>query len=231
MSQAPWFSFTAGRRGLARRGIDTLFQASVICVAGLLAAPLVRADASNVLDRVRTELSGLTSVRATFTQEKELSLFKQKLVIKGRLLLDGKGSLLWITDEPVRSALTIRDGTLRQWDGESGHVTSLPVKRIPALPALTGQLQSWLRGDFDALAGDTDVRVEKETPPTLVCTPKRKDASPFSAVTLTLNEKPFYVRQVELAETSGNRMTLRFEHVELNGTVQASDWLLPPKQP
>jgi outer membrane lipoprotein-sorting protein len=231
MSQVPWFSFAANRRGLARRGVRTLFQTLIICVAGLLAAPLVRADASNVLNRVRTELSGQTSVRAMFTQEKELSLFKQKLVIKGRLLLDDKGSLLWITDEPIRSAVTIRDGTLRQWDGESGHVTSLPVKRIPALPALMGQLQSWLRGDFDALVGDADVCVEKETPPTLVCTPKQEDASPFSSVTLTLNENPFYVRQVEITETSGNHMTLRFEHVELNGAVQDSDWLLPPKQP
>ena len=231
MSPTPWFSLLADRHEGPRRRRGKLFLAVLICGSFLLAAPWARADASNVLDRVRTGLSGLTSVRATFTQEKVLSLFKQKLVIKGRLLLDGKGSLLWVTDEPIRSALTIRDGTLCQWDGESGRVTSLPIKRIPALPALTGQLQNWLRGDVDSLARDTDVRVEKETPPTLVCTPKRKEASPFSAVTLTLNENPLFIRQVELVETGGNRMTLRFEHVELNGPVQASDWTLPPKQP
>lgn len=187
------------------------------------------ADDSNVLSRVRNGLAGLTSVRATFTQEKELSLFKQKLIIKGRLLLDDKGSLLWVTDEPVRSALTIRGDTLKQWDGESGRVSSLPIKRIPALPALMGQLQSWFRGDVDTLTRDYDVRVEAESPPVLACTPKSKAAAPFSSVTLTLNENPLHIRQVELAEKNGDRMTLRFERVELNGAVMDNDWTLPPK--
>ena len=202
----------------------------ILCVVcAFWATADARADDSNVLNRVRSGLAGLTSVRATYTQEKELSLFKRKLVIKGRLLLDDKGALLWITDEPVRSALTIRGDTLRQWDGESGRVSSLPIKRIPALPALMGQLQSWFRGDVDTLTRDYDVRVEAESPPVLACVPKSKTAAPFSSVALTLNEKPLHIRQVELVETNGDRMTLRFERVELNGPVEDSDWTLPPK--
>ena len=202
----------------------------IACVAvALFATAHARADDSNVLIRVRNGLTDLTSVRATFTQEKELSLFKQKLIIKGRLLLDDKGALLWITDEPVRSALTIRGDTLKQWDGESGRVSSLPVKRIPALPALMNQLQSWFRGDIDTLTRDYDVRVEAESPPVLVCTPKPKTVAPFSSVALTLNEQPLHIRQVKLVETNGDRMILNFDRVELNKPVTDSDWALPPK--
>ena len=196
----------------------------------LIAAPL-RADTSATVDRLRTGLSDLTSIRATYTQEKTLSLFKQTLVIKGRMLLDGKGSLLWVTDEPVRSALTIRDGTLRLWDEDSGRVTSLPVSQIPALPALTGQLQNWLRGNFDALARDYDIRVENESPPTLTASPRKPESAPFSRVTLVFNEDPLHLRRVELTESDGNRTAILFGQVELNTPVKSADWTLPPKQP
>jgi len=202
----------------------TYLQAALICIVLLP----VRAD---TLERLRSELSGVTSIRAAYTQEKTLSLFKQTLVIKGRMLLDEKGSLLWVTDEPVRSALTIRDGTLRQWDAESGRVTSLPVSQIPALPALTGQLQNWLRGNFDALARDYDIRMESEKPPTLIASPRKPDTAPFANVTLTFNEDPPYLRKVELLETSGNRTTIFFEQVEVNTPVRSEDWKLPPQQP
>ena len=199
----------------------------------LVCAALVsaRADEADTLARLRAGMSGVTSVRAAYTQEKTLSLFKQKMVIKGRMLLDAKGSLLWVTDEPVRSALTIRDGTLRQWDEESGRVTSLPVSQIPALPALTGQLQNWLRGNFDALARDYDVRVESESPPTLVASPRKPGAAPFTSVTLVFCEDPPHLRTVDLAEAGGNRTTILFERVEVNTPVRSADWDLPPKQP
>jgi len=188
-----------------------------------------QAAETTALEKLREGLSGVTSVRANFTQEKTLSLFKQKLTIKGRMLIDNKGSLLWVTDEPVRSALTLRDGTLRQWDAESGRVTSMPVSQIPALPALTTQIQNWLRGDFDALARDYEINVEKEEPPTLVCAPKQKDAAPFSSVTLVFNEDPPHLQKVELVEAGGNLTTIVFEQVELNTPVRNADWELPPK--
>ena len=195
----------------------------------LFLAATARAETPATLDRVRAGVSNLASIRADYTQEKTLSLFKQTLVIKGRMLLDGKGSLLWVTEEPVRSALTIRDGTLRQWDADGNRVTSMPVSRIPVLPALTGQIQNWLRGDFDALARDYEIRVEADSPPTLVCAPKQPDATPFTQITLAFNEDPMHLRRVELLEDGGNRTTFLFTNVVLNAAVQNSDWELPPK--
>ena len=185
---------------------------------------------TDTLDRLRAGLSGITSIRANYTQEKTLALFKQPLIIKGRMLLDEKGSLLWVTDEPVRSALTLRDGTLRQWDGETDRVTSMPVSQIPVLPALTTQIQNWLRGDFDALARDYEIAVESGSPPVLVCTPKQKEAAPFTRVRLAFNGEPLHLQQVTLEETGGNRSSFVFEEVKLNTPVRADDWKLPPQK-
>ena len=209
--------------------MSNVYKSSLFVVL-LAFAIVMRGGETNVTDRLREGLSGVTSVRATFTQEKTLSLFKNKLTITGRMLLDGKGSLLWVTDAPVRSALTIREGTLRQWDGESDRVTSLPVSKIPALPALIGQIQYWLRGDFDALIRDYDIRVEKESPPTLVCAPKQAESAPFESITLVFCEAPYHLSHVSLVEAGGNLTTLLFENVELNAPVRPSDWELPPKQ-
>ena len=197
-------------------------------VAGAGLAGTARCDENTVLEQVRREFSNITSVRTAFVQEKQLSLFKKTLVIKGRMLLDNQGSLMWRMDEPLRSAMTFRKGVLRQWDEESGNVQVIPMREIPAAAALLGNIQGWLTGDFKAMKRDYTIRVEQEAPPVISFSPRKTLPSFLKSITLRMRDDARYIQEVRLVEFSGDSSTLRFEKVVLNGEIKPSEWEIPP---
>ena len=199
-----------------------------ILVAGLGIADSARCDESNVLEHVRGEFSKIASVRAAFTQEKQLSLFKRTLVIKGRMLIDNQGSLLWRMDAPLRYAMTLRKGVLRQWDEESGKVQTLSLREIPAAAALLSNMQGWFTGNFESLKRDYTIRVEQESPVVISFKPRTAMPSFLKSVTLRMRDDARYIQEVRLVEFSGDSSTLRFEQVILNGEIMPSDWEIPP---
>lgn len=191
-------------------------------------AGTVRADASNTLDRVRAVFAQITSVQASFTQEKRMALFSKPLIIRGRLSLDSSGALLWRVDDPIRYAMVFRKGTLKQWDEESGKVQTVPVQKLPAAAALMSQLQTWLSGDLTSLSRDYVVRVEQESPPVLTFTPRAAATSFLTSITLHVRDDVRYIRAVDLVEAGGDSSTLRFDRVRLNEAIPPSEWKLPP---
>lgn len=62
-------------------------------------------DMSAFLIALGKKVSDFTTLKAEFVQEKEMALFKDKLVMKGRLYLRKPDRIAWHVDSPVRYSI------------------------------------------------------------------------------------------------------------------------------
>ncbi|MDO9287301.1 MAG: outer membrane lipoprotein carrier protein LolA, partial [Thermodesulfovibrionales bacterium] len=71
-------------------------------------------DISGLLRRLGEKISAFKSLKTDFIQEKELAIFKNKIILKGRIYLQKPGRLAWHVDKPVKYSVVITDKSIRQ---------------------------------------------------------------------------------------------------------------------
>lgn len=175
----------------------------------------------------------LRTLAAAFTQEKEMAVFKDTVVLEGSFFLAREGKVIWRVDRPVRYAMLIGSDSIRQWDEDSGEVTEIALSRNAGLEAVVQQLRTWFAGDYRSLRQEYDVDLASTGPFVLRFTPKGNSVMGrfVTGVEVQLDPEGLYASQIVMQETSGDRITTRIRDVVLDAPETARTWELRPRDP
>ncbi|MEW6379954.1 MAG: outer membrane lipoprotein carrier protein LolA [bacterium] len=179
-----------------------------------------------ILKRLEGKMSGIKTLRTSFTQEKNLAVFDRKLILKGTIFLQKPDLFAWHVKDPVRYSLLIKGGAVTQWDEESGKVQHISLAKNPGYQIVTRQLQEWFSGTYTSLLEHYEVRVLNHDPVCLKFDP-RKDAlasKAITSVTVTFDKDERYIQTISIQEKNGDGTLLTFTDTQLNIPIDARAW-------
>lgn len=204
----------------------------VLCV--LLATPALGAeqgrngaaqpaDLSLFLRDLGKRASNFTTLKTDFTQEKKMAMFKEKLVLKGRIYLQKPNRVAWHVDSPLRYSVLITDRLIRQWDEETNRVQEISLIKNPIFQNVLSQLTVWFSGEYGSLLDVNDVRVVRREPLVIEFTPRPNNISRkvIKAITITFRDDQKYLQQIRIQELSGDVTTLRFHNTIMNAPLDS----------
>jgi len=179
-------------------------------------------DVSVLLRRLGRQVSNFKSLKTDFVQEKNLAIFQNKIILKGRIYLQKPGRIAWHVDKPVKYSVLITDTMIRQWDEDTDQVQEISLSKNPVFKVAIGQLTTWFNGDYISLLDDYTVRIRRRDPFVLEFFPKETNAAKkfIKTVTITFREDEKYLKQIKIQEPSGDSTTLSFEDTVLNAPLE-----------
>jgi len=193
------------------------------------AAPATNTAA--LLAELQLSLAGTTNVQTDFIQEKNLSILRQAVIIKGRLAVSQPDRLAWQVTDPVRYNLVLDGTTLRQWDEATDKVQQMSLAGNPVFGVVATQLRGWFSGHFDTLAKDFDTSIDAAvSPPAITFVPRATSfaAKAIRRVTLTFRDDRRYIHAIQIEECSGDRTLMTFTNTVLNAAVDPALWEVKP---
>jgi outer membrane lipoprotein carrier protein len=193
--------------------------------AGLRPAPM------ELIAHVQQQLRGIESVQADFVQEKNLTVLKHKLTIRGNFALEKPNRVIWSVREPVRYAIRVDGDEVRQWDEDTNKVQVIHVGGDPTFKAISEQLQSWFMGNYKELANSYDVFAIGEKPLTLRFAPKPSAVmgKVISWIQVTFGPDERNIDKMQVRESAGDTTFLTFTNTRLNQPVPKQTWEIPPR--
>ena len=202
-------------------------QAALTTLA-LFAAALLCGGENAALAAALKRIGNCRAVAADFTQTRRLKDLDMEIVIRGSMVSEKDGRLLWRVADPVPSVTLITDRKLRHWDQTTGKVSELAAD-LPWLKLLRDSFRDCLSGDVEKLGRFFAVR---EVPPDKLeltpLTPELKKL--YAGIRIVVDLKRDAIAELVLDEPSGDRMTIRFDNVRRDPETPESLWKIPPER-
>jgi len=180
----------------------------LLCALLLVAAPLVQA-ADAAVDAITQAVARPDVLRGQFTQEKQVSGFKNPLRSQGQFVVARKHGVIWSTLKPFPSEVVVTADRIlsRQRDGSTR--VELDARQQPAMRSVNAIMFALMSGDVQALSSQFNVEATREGQGwRLKLTPKSAMlAKAFQSLTLQGDR---YVRQVEIIEANQDRTRIQF---------------------
>ena len=183
-----------------------------------------------LLARLEQRAAGIVSVETAFVQHRKLAVFKETLVLRGKVYLEQPERFAWHLVEPIRSRLMIDGSRMRQWDETSGEVQTVRLDKHPAFRVVTSQIQQWFSGSYSGLRSEYDIDVIAETPVTLRFVPRDGCVARdfVDNVKVTFREDERYIQSIEIFEKGGDSTSIVFSGTILNGDIPGEAWRVEP---
>ena len=187
-------------------------------------------DLSALLNRIGKKVSDFKTLKTEFTQEKEMAMFKEKLVIKGRIYLQKPNKVAWHVDKPLRYSVLITDKFIKQWDEDTNQVQELSLTKNPMFQNVIRQLTVWFSGEYGSLLETNDVRLVKRNPLVFEFSPSaNNDARKvIKNITITFRDDETYLQQIRMQELSGDVTTITFTNTLLNAPLDSESFEVKP---
>ncbi|MFZ3207734.1 MAG: outer membrane lipoprotein carrier protein LolA [Geobacteraceae bacterium] len=204
-----------------------LVQSSSVLAAesgkGMTSQP---ADLSAFLQAIGKKTSNFKTLKTEFTQEKKMVMFKDKLIMKGRIFLEKPNKIAWHVDSPVRYSVLITDKLIRQWDEDTNKVQEISLAKNPIFQNVLGQLTVWFSGEYGSLLDTNDVRVVKRDPLVIEFVPRDNNVSKkvIKSITITFRDDQNYLKQLRIQEMSGDVTTINFINTILNIPINSKNF-------
>jgi outer membrane lipoprotein-sorting protein len=175
-------------------------------------------DLTALLADLGKKASDFQTLATDFTQEKKMAMFREKLVIKGRIRLQKPNKIAWHVDSPLRYSVLITDKSIRQWDEDTDRIQEISLSGNPVFRNVLNQLTVWFSGDYGSLIDGNDVRLVGEAPLSLEFVPRDNNIAKkiIRSITITFRDDRKYLRQIRILETSGDETVIRFSETRLN---------------
>jgi len=183
-------------------------------------------DLSAFLQGIGKKASNFKTLKTEFTQEKKMVMFKEKLIIKGRIFLEKPNRIAWHVDSPVRYSVLITDKLIRQWDEDTNKVQEVSLAKNPIFQNVLSQLTVWFSGEYGSLLDTNDVRVVKRDPLVIEFIPRDNNVSKkvIKSITITFRDDQNYLQQLRIQEMSGDVTTINFIHTILNTPLNSKNF-------
>ena len=183
-------------------------------------------DLSAFLQSIGKKASNFKTLKTEFTQEKKMVMFKEKLIMKGRIFLEKPNKIAWHVDSPVRYSVLITDKFIRQWDEDSNQVQEVSLAKNPIFQNVLSQLTVWFSGEYGSLLDTNDVRVVKRDPLVIEFIPRDNNVSKkvIKNITITFRNDQNYLKQLRIQEMGGDVTTINFINTILNIPLNSSSF-------
>ena len=208
-----------------------LFQTATVLAGDLnRGGASEQTDLSALLNRIGKKVSDFKTLKTDFTQEKEMAMFKEKLVIKGRIYLQKPNKVAWHVDKPLRYSVLITDKFIRQWDEDTNQVQEISLTKNPIFQNVIKQLTVWFSGEYGSLLETNDVRLVQRSPLMLEFSPRTNNDSRkvIKNITITFREDETYLQQIRMQELSGDVTTIMFTNTLLNAPLDSGSFEVHP---
>ncbi len=181
---------------------------------------VVSADELSDLER---RLSAVTTLRADFTQVKEVGELKSTLSSSGEMLISQKKGLLWQQKEPFELSFVMTgDKLIQKIPGQEDMV--IDAMRNPQMFELISSLKEIVRGSCSSLSENFAselVKTEGERFELILTPVSRSAALVFKKLTVT-GEK--YVDKVVIEDTQGDITRIEFSSIKAgDNSLSASE--------
>ncbi len=190
--------------------MKSLFSVPRVLLYALLlaAAPLVQA-ADAAVEAITQAVARPDVLRGQFTQEKQVSGFRNPLRSQGQFVVARQHGVIWTTLEPFPSEVVVTADRIlsRQRDGSTR--VELDARQQPAMRSVNAIMFALMSGDVQVLSSQFNVQASREGQGwRLKLTPKSTMlAKAFESLTLQGDR---YVRQVEIVEANKDRTQIQF---------------------
>lgn len=175
-------------------------------------------DLAAFLSDLGKKASDFKTLSTEFTQEKEMAMFKEKLVLKGRIYLQKPNKIAWHVDSPLRYSVLITDKIIRQWDEDTNQVQEVSLAKNPIFQNVLNQLTIWFSGEYGSLLAVNTARLISNTPLVIEFTPRETNMAKkvIKSITITFREDRKYLQALRILELSGDVTTIHFINTRLN---------------
>jgi outer membrane lipoprotein-sorting protein len=180
-----------------------------------------QADLPAFLNALGKKVSDFKTLKTEFIQEKEMALFREKIVLKGRIYIRKPNELAWHVDSPLRYSVLITDKFIRQWDEDTNQVQELSLAKNPIFQNVLKQLTVWFSGEYGTLLEDNEMRLVSSAPLVIEFKPRDKSISKkvIKSITITFRDDQTYLQQIRIVELTGDVTTLRFTNTQFNAPL------------
>jgi outer membrane lipoprotein-sorting protein len=187
-------------------------------------------DLSILLNSIGKKVSGFKTLKTDFIQEKAMALFKEKLVLRGRIYIQKPNKVAWHVDKPLRYSVLITEKFIRQWDEDTDQVQELSLSKNPMFQHVIKQLTVWFSGEYGSLLETNDVRLVKRSPLTIEFSPRSNNDTRkvIKNIMITFREDQAYLQQIRIKEMSGDVTTITFTKTLLNAPLDNSNFEVRP---
>ncbi len=184
------------------------------------------ADLGKTLGILVEKASAFTTLKTDFIQEKEMAMFRAKLVITGRIYLKKPNTIAWHVDSPMKYSVLITDTRIRQWDEDTNKIQELSLKKNPVFRNVLNQLSVWFSGDYRSLLETNDAVIVQKKPIVLDFVPKDNAITKkiIKNITVTFRQDETYLKQIRIRELSGDVTTITFNNTVLNIPLDNSNF-------
>jgi outer membrane lipoprotein-sorting protein len=210
--------------------LPLLFAALLLPVQGRAeegpAAAPGHPPAAVLLDRLGKEASRFNTLKTEFRQEKHLAIFRDAVVLQGRIFLQKPNRIAWHVDRPVKYSVVISDTTVRQWDEETDRVQQVSLAGNPILQNVLRQLTVWFSGAYGTLLEEYDVLVIESSPVVLRFQPKKNNMASRMVrhIQVEFRDDGRYLKKITVLEQGGDRTDITFTNTLFDVPVESGDF-------
>ena len=130
-------------------GIIAVVMVLLFSSMALGAGNIPRNDWRNNWQSIKTAISHIQSVKASFVQEKHMKILIKPLVSKGVFFFQKPDSLRWEYLTPIRSVLVFHNASVQYFFMGSHGLTKTAGSGIQAMEVWLQEMANWLNGRFD----------------------------------------------------------------------------------
>jgi len=183
-------------------------------------------EMDSILGALQEKMSKVLTIQTDFIQEKNLALFKQKLILTGKIFIQKPGRLSWRVFTPMRYSLVINGSQISQWDQDTNQVQSVSLAKNPSFQVAIQQMQNWFSGTYRSMQGDYQISLISQQPLKLEFIPKEKSvaANFIQRVTVLFQDDQQYIKEINILEKSNDSTLLTFIDAQLNQEISPKAW-------
>ncbi|HXC92389.1 MAG TPA: outer membrane lipoprotein carrier protein LolA [Geobacteraceae bacterium] len=206
--------------------VPALFMLVGVAIAAAEKNPQQPADMAAFMSELGKRASDFKTLKTDFTQEKKMAMFKEKMVMKGRIYLQKPSKIAWHVDSPIRYSVLITDKLIRQWDSDTDKVQEISLAKNPIFQNVLNQMNVWFSGSYGSMLDTNTVTVLKTDPLVIEFLPKEGNIAKkvIKNITITFRSDQKYLQQIRILENSGDITTIRFSNTQMNPPLNSTNF-------
>ncbi|MDO4702529.1 outer membrane lipoprotein carrier protein LolA [Tannerella sp.] len=175
-----------------------------------------------ITDNIRRVAREMKTLKADFTQVKELSFMKDQVTSEGKMLYKPNDKIRWEYTRPYAYVFAMDGDNVRMISG--GKTNKIPVRGSKLFTEISRVMIGGVSGaglidspDFATafMIGKSDCKI--------MLTPRKKEVKDlFSSIQLYVDRSDSRIRRVELIEKSGDKTIITLKNIQLNTPVDDS---------
>ncbi|MBW2166123.1 MAG: outer membrane lipoprotein carrier protein LolA [Deltaproteobacteria bacterium] len=188
-------------------------------------------DLYEVLHRLEDKTSEIRTLKTEFVQEKELAVFKEKIILKGMIFLQKPELFAWHIIEPLSYSMVIKGDILSQWDENTKKTQKISLSKNPAFQIAISQMKDWFSGKYTSMTENYNIIILKRKPVSLKFIPRKNTtvSNIIDCVTVIFRDDERYIHQIYIKEKNSNSTLLTFVNTQLNTPLDEAAWEVQPR--